>query len=85
MSALANRIAENEPDGDPQLVEIGLILYRALGIDLKRIDIERIVRVTTAFCGLGIAAMQAVRADMKRKWQHHIVRSAMDALGHASH
>lgn len=85
VSALANRISENEPDGDPQLVEIGLILYQALGIDLKHIDIERIVRVTTAFCGLGIAAMQAVRADMKREWQHHIVRTAMDALGHASH
>ena len=40
VSTIASRIAENEPDGDPQLVEIGLILYEALGIDLRKIDMD---------------------------------------------
>lgn len=31
---------------------------------------ERIVRVTSAFSGLGIAAMQAVSADLKRERQY---------------
>jgi len=38
VSALSNRIADSEPDGDPQLVEIGMILYEALGIDLKNLS-----------------------------------------------
>ncbi|QBQ99104.1 hypothetical protein [Paraburkholderia pallida] len=84
VSTLANRIADSEPDGDPQLVEIGLILYAALGIDLKNVDVERVVRVTSAFSGLGIAALQAVRADMKREWRAHIVQAAMNALGHGA-
>lgn len=82
VSMLASRIAENEPDGDPQLVEIGLILYEALGIDLKKLDMARIVRVTSAFTGLGVTALQAVRVDLKREWRDHIVQAAMDALGH---
>lgn len=82
VSTLSSRIAENEPDGDPQLVEIGLILYEALGIDLKKLDMERIVRVTSAFTGLGVTALQAVRVDLKREWRSHIVQAAMDALGH---
>ncbi|SKC91404.1 hypothetical protein SAMN05445504_6224 [Burkholderia sp. CF099] len=43
---------------------------------------ERIVRVTSAFSGLGIAAMQAVHADPKRERRYDMVRAAMDALGH---
>lgn len=46
------------------------------------ISMERIVRVTSAFSGLGIAATQAVRADPKREWRDDMVRAAMDALGH---
>ncbi|MDR3397347.1 MAG: helix-turn-helix domain containing protein [Pandoraea sp.] len=82
VSAFASRIAEGEPDGDPELVEIGMILYDALGVDLTKFDAERIVRVTGAFTGLSAAAMVAIRADMKREWRGHIVRTAMDALGH---
>jgi AcrR family transcriptional regulator len=87
VSALSHRIAENEPDGDPQLIEIGLILYEALGIDLKNpkdLSMERIVRVTSAFTGLGISALQAVRTDLKREWRDHIAQAAMDALGHGT-
>lgn len=84
VSALSTRIAENEPDGDPQLVEIGLILYEALGIELKNLTLERIVRVTSAFTGLGVSALQAVRSDLKREWRDHIVQAAMDALGHGA-
>lgn len=84
VSALSTRIAENEPDGDPQLVEIGLILYAALGIDLAQVNMERVVRVTCAFTGLGVTALQAVRADLKREWRGHIVQTAMDALGHGT-
>ncbi|KIQ36205.1 TetR family transcriptional regulator [Variovorax paradoxus] len=84
VSALSHRIAENEPDGDPQLIEIGLILYEALGIDLKDLSMERIVRVTSALTGLGISALQAVRIDLKREWRDHIVQAAMDALGHGT-
>ncbi|WGS52093.1 TetR/AcrR family transcriptional regulator [Paraburkholderia sp. D15] len=84
ISALSNRIADSEPDGDPQLVEVGLILYAALGIDLTAMTEERVVRVTSAFCGLGMTAMQAVRVDRKREWRDHIVHAAMNALGHRS-
>lgn len=82
VSALSTRIAESEPDGDPQLVEIGLIIYASLGIDLANTSMERIVRVTTALTGLGVAALQAVRIDLKREWRDHIVQATMDALGH---
>ncbi|ODV23527.1 MAG: TetR family transcriptional regulator [Variovorax sp. SCN 67-20] len=81
-SALTTRIAENEPDGDPQLVAIGLIIYEALGIDLAKLDMERIVRVTSAFTGLSVSALQAVRSDLKREWREHIIEAAMGALGH---
>lgn len=82
VSALSRRIADNEPDGDPQLVEIGFILYEALGIDLRNIDMERIVRVTGAFSALSVAALQAVHVDLKREWRPYIVQLTMDALGH---
>lgn len=82
VSAFANRIAEGEPDGDPQLVEIGMILYDALGIDLTKFDAERLLRVTAALAGLCASAMLAIRADMKREWRAQIIRAAMDTLGH---
>lgn len=82
VSALCNRIGENEPDGDPELIEIAFILYEAIGIDLTKLDMERLVRVTSALTGLGLTALQAVRADMKNEWRKHIIAAAMDALGH---
>ncbi|CAB3658162.1 MAG: TetR/AcrR family transcriptional regulator [Achromobacter sp.] len=84
LSALANRLADQGADVDPELIKTGLTLYAALGIDMADLELERVVRVTTAFCGLGIAALTAARMDMKREWRGHIVASAMDALGHAS-
>lgn len=80
VSALSSGIADSEPDGDPQLVEIGMIAYEALGIDLKQLDMERIVRVTCAFSGMGMTAMQAVRTGLTREWRAHIVQTTMDAL-----
>ncbi|ALS62884.1 TetR/AcrR family transcriptional regulator [Pandoraea norimbergensis] len=82
VSAFSNRISDNAPDGDPALIEIGMILYDALGIDLTKLDLERIVRVTSAFAGLGATALQAVRADQKREWRPIITQAAMEALGH---
>lgn len=82
LSALANRLADQGADVEPELVRTGLALYAALGIDLENLELERVVRVTSAFCGLGIAALTAARMDVKREWRGHIVASAMDALGH---
>lgn len=80
VSALSSGIADSEPDGDPQLVLIGMIAYEALGIDLKQLDIERIVRVTCAFSGMSMTAMQAVRTGLTEEWRGYIVQTTMDAL-----
>ncbi|MGS0893947.1 TetR/AcrR family transcriptional regulator [Burkholderia stagnalis] len=82
VSAFVNRIVDTEDRVDPDVTEMGFILYAALGMDLQNLDLERVVRVTTAFCGLGMAALQAVRLDVKREWHDHLVASAMNALGY---
>lgn len=82
LSALANRLSDQGADVDPELIKIGVTLYAALGIDMANLELERVVRVTSAFCGLGIAALTAARMDVKREWRGHIIASAMDALGH---
>lgn len=84
VSALVNRLADKEQDIDPELTEMGLVMYAALGIDLKAPQQERIVRVTSAFMGLGITALLAVRLDLKREWRDHIISAAMNGLGHTS-
>ena len=83
LSALANRLADQGDDVDPELIKIGMTLYAALGIDLANLQLERVVRVTSAFCGLGTAALTAARMDVKREWRGFLVQAAMDALGHA--
>ena len=40
------------------------------------------MRVTSAFTGLSVTALQAVRVDLKPERRDHIVQAAMDALGH---
>lgn len=82
VSAFVNRIVETEDNVDPRVMEMGFILYAALGMDLQNLDLERVVRVTTAFCGLGMAALQAARLDLKREWRSHLATAAMNALGH---
>ena len=81
LSALANRLSDQGADVEPELIKIGVTLYAALGIDMANLELERVVRVTSAFCGLGIAALTAARMDVKREWRGHIIASAMDALG----
>lgn len=83
ISAFQYRLADQGQNADPEMIEHGLIMYAALGIDMQTVDQERIVRVTSAFTGLGITASVAVKADLKREWRGHIVAAAMDALGHA--
>ncbi|MGV1759799.1 TetR/AcrR family transcriptional regulator [Rhizobium sp. A22-96] len=83
ISAFQYRLAENGQNADPEMIELGMIMYAALGIDMQSVEQERIVRVTSAFTGLGITASVAVRADLKREWRGFIVAAAMDALGHA--
>ncbi|MEP7456427.1 helix-turn-helix domain-containing protein [Phyllobacterium sp. SB3] len=82
ISALVNRLADKEQDIDPELTEMGLVMYAALGIDLNAVEQERVVRVTSAFMGLGITALLATRLDLKREWRDHIVAAAMNGLGH---
>lgn len=83
VSALGNRIAATEHTVDPVLGEIGLIFYAALGIDLTNLELERIIRVTTAFSGLSVTAVQAAQIGQAREWRGYIIDAAMDALGHA--
>ena len=80
VSALVNRIVDTEDDIDPELAEMGPILYAAPGIDMQTVDVERVARVTGAFCGLGMTALQAVRLDLRREWRAHILAAAMEAL-----
>ena len=75
-------MSDQGADVEPELIKIGVTLYAALGIDMANLELERVVRVTSAFCGLGIAALTAARMDVKREWRGHIIASAMDALGH---
>ncbi|QNK65849.1 TetR/AcrR family transcriptional regulator [Variovorax sp. PAMC26660] len=85
VSALASQLANNagtEENVDPQLTELGLIVYQALGTDLMTATAERIVRITSAFSGLGITALLAARMGLKQEWRGEIIASAMDALGH---
>ncbi|MBD9626344.1 TetR/AcrR family transcriptional regulator [Ensifer sp. ENS06] len=82
VSALSNRIAATEHTVDPELGEIGLIFYAALGIDLAKLELDRIIRVTTAFSGLSVTAVQAVQTGQAREWRGYIIDAAMDALGH---
>lgn len=83
LSALTNRLADQGAEVEPELIKIGLTLYAALGIDLADLQLERVVRVTSAFNGLGISALTAARIDAKREWRGFLVQAAMDALGHA--
>ena len=71
-----------EEDVDPKLTEMGLLVYKVLGTDLQNTTLERIIRVTSAFTGLSVTALLAVRLDQKKEWRGDIVASAMDALGH---
>ncbi|MGJ7529777.1 TetR/AcrR family transcriptional regulator [Variovorax sp. GB1P17] len=85
VSALANQLANkagNEENVDPQLTELALIVYQALGTDLLTATAERIVRITSAFSGLGITALLAARMGLQKEWRGEIIASAMDGLGH---
>ncbi|WP_186172357.1 MULTISPECIES: TetR/AcrR family transcriptional regulator [Burkholderiaceae] len=82
VSSFGNWLVASCEHADPQLIEIGLILYESLDIDVKLPNLERVVRVTSAFTGLGTTALQAVRANVTREWRPFIIAAAMDALGH---
>ena len=84
LSALGNSFIDNDQIDDPDLAEMGLMMLEALGVDTKTADEGRIVRVTSAFAGLGISSMTAVRLNLKREWRGHIIAAAMDALGHTA-
>jgi AcrR family transcriptional regulator len=82
ISALGDRIALDPDPDDQVMTEIGFMMYEALGISLESLDMERLIRVTSAFSGLGIAAGLAVRSKLTKEWRDLIVAAAMDALGH---
>lgn len=83
ISAFTNRLADNGEGTTPEMTQMGMMMYEALGIDLAALNLERLIRVTSAFSGLGVSAMIAARLDFKREWRPSIVQAAMDALGHA--
>jgi AcrR family transcriptional regulator len=82
VSAFASSLTVGEQSAKAELIEMGLLIYAALGIDMAALDLERIIRVTSAFTGMTAAAVIAARLDLKREWRGHIVAAAMDALGH---
>ncbi|WP_246355541.1 TetR/AcrR family transcriptional regulator [Pseudomonas reactans] len=82
LSAFTNQLTQNEQNIEPALTEMGLIMYSALGIDTASISIDRMIRVTVAFTGLGVTAALSARLDLKREWRPYIVQTAMEALGH---
>ncbi|WP_257624910.1 TetR/AcrR family transcriptional regulator [Variovorax boronicumulans] len=82
VSAFANRLSGTEESTEPRLMEIALLIYKALGTDPQKAKTQRIVRITVAFSGLGIAAMAAVRLGQQKEWRSDIIESAMKALVH---
>jgi AcrR family transcriptional regulator len=82
VSAFANRLASNDENVDPKLTEMGMLVYQVLGTDLLATTPERIVRITSAFTGLGITALLATRMGLKAQWRSEIIAAAMDGLGH---
>ncbi len=43
---------------------------------------ERLIRMTSAFSGLGITAGIAVHSRLTKEWRELLIATAMDALGH---
>jgi AcrR family transcriptional regulator len=82
VSALSNSIAVDPDPDNAELTAIGLIMYEALGIDLANLEMDRLVRVTSAFAGLGITAAIAEKNKLSKEWRGMIAAAAMDALGH---
>ena len=83
ISAFAQALTSTDPkEARPELEAMGMTLYQALGIDLPTCGMERIVRVTSAFSGLGITAVLAVTLGLAEEWRDCIVTTAMDGLGH---
>jgi AcrR family transcriptional regulator len=82
ISALGNRIALDPDPNDQEMNEIGFIMYEAIGIDLQKLELDRIIRVTCAFSGLGITANLAVRTKQTKEWRASMVAATMNALGH---
>lgn len=82
ISALGDRIALDPDPNDEVMNEIGFILYEAIGIDLGDLQMDRLIRITGAFSGLGITCGIAVRSKLTAEWRELIITTAMDALGH---
>jgi len=84
ISALGNRIAACALPDNERLQAIGLKLYECLGMDMTALETDRLVRVTSAFSGLGITASIAVQTGLTSEWRVAIVAAALDALGHGN-
>ncbi|GAA0901913.1 hypothetical protein GCM10009552_05250 [Rothia nasimurium] len=83
VSAFAQALTSTDPkDAAPELEAMGMTFYEALGLDPATCGMERLVRVTSAFSGLGITALIAAKVDLQREWRDLISETAMDALGH---
>ncbi|MDR7127155.1 helix-turn-helix domain-containing protein [Pseudotabrizicola sp. 4114] len=82
VSAFGNKFIHHNQSDDPDMVEMGETMSAALGLDLESADLDRVVRVSTALAGLGLASLLAVQLDQKREWRPHLVGAAMNALGH---
>lgn len=82
IGALGNRIAANPEPENQRLTQIGFLMYEALATDLSNPDPERIIRISLAFAGLGIASTMPVPIELRRAWRPIMVKAAMDALGH---
>jgi AcrR family transcriptional regulator len=82
ISAMSNRMALEPDPEDQAMKEIGFVMYETIGIDLTNLDMDRLVRVTSAFSGLGVTASLAVSSKLTNEWRPLIISAAMNALGH---
>lgn len=83
---VSSLVALDSPVGEPDALEsVGMAVLTAFGLDPDSLDHQRLVRVIVATQGACIAAQTAVRVDLKREWRDHIIRAALDALGHVEH
>ena len=82
ISALSNRMALSPDPSDKHWAAIGLLLFEALGNDPDSVDTDRLIRVSCAFTGLGIATSLAVNSGRMDEWRGAIIATTMNALGH---
>ncbi|WP_041528140.1 TetR/AcrR family transcriptional regulator [Paracoccus aminophilus] len=82
IGALGNSIAASTQPDNERLKAIGTHIYASLAVDLSAPDPERLIRISVALAGVGIASSMDIPIELKRAWRPFMIASAMGALGY---